>query len=71
MGVGLGTGLSGDGVSLCIEKALESSGVDRRDVNYVNAHATSTPAGDLQEYKAISRAFGDNEIVRSPFLHIN
>ncbi|BBN13315.1 3-oxoacyl-[acyl-carrier-protein] synthase II [Marchantia polymorpha subsp. ruderalis] len=56
----------GAGVRLCIEKALAQSGVRRQDVNYVNAHATSTRAGDLQEYKALMRVFGQN-----PELKIN
>ncbi|XP_048431224.1 3-oxoacyl-[acyl-carrier-protein] synthase I, chloroplastic isoform X2 [Pyrus x bretschneideri] len=43
----------GAGVILCIEKALEQSGVSREDANYINAHATSTPAGDLREYNAL------------------
>ena len=51
---------SGAGLSLCIEKALAQAGVCKEDVNYVNAHATSTRAGDLQEYKALIRAFGKN-----------
>ena len=51
---------SGAGLSLCIEKALAQAGVAKEDVNYVNAHATSTRAGDLQEYRALMRAFGNN-----------
>jgi 3-oxoacyl-(acyl-carrier-protein) synthase len=51
---------AGAGVELCLQRALESSGVAAGDVNYVNAHATSTLAGDLQEYKALHRAFGSN-----------
>ncbi|XP_057422311.1 3-oxoacyl-[acyl-carrier-protein] synthase II, chloroplastic-like [Lotus japonicus] len=45
----------GAGIILCIEKALAKSGVSREDVNYINAHATSTPAGDLKvkEYQAL------------------
>lgn len=50
----------GAGLSLCIEKALAQAGVSKEDVNYVNAHATSTRAGDLQEYRALMRAFGNN-----------
>ncbi|XP_024366458.1 3-oxoacyl-[acyl-carrier-protein] synthase II, chloroplastic isoform X1 [Physcomitrium patens] len=56
----------GAGVLLCIEKALAQSGVNKTDVNYVNAHATSTKAGDLQEYKALMKAFGGN-----PELKVN
>ncbi|KAG0579469.1 hypothetical protein M758_4G100000 [Ceratodon purpureus] len=56
----------GAGVLLCIDKALAQAGVNRHDVNYVNAHATSTKAGDLQEYKALMRSFGEN-----PELRIN
>lgn len=56
----------GTGVRLCIEKALAQAGVRKEDVNYVNAHATSTRAGDLQEYKALMRVFGEN-----PELKVN
>lgn len=41
------------GVQLCIQRALASAGVDPSRVTYVNAHATSTPAGDMAEYRAI------------------
>ena len=54
---------SGAGVILCIEKALSQSGVAREDVNYINAHATSTPAGDLKEYNALLHCFGQNQEV--------
>ncbi|KAM7513082.1 hypothetical protein LguiB_011957 [Lonicera macranthoides] len=54
----------GAGVILCIEKALAQSGVSREDVNYINAHATSTPAGDLKEYHALLHCFGQNEELR-------
>ncbi|PSS15439.1 3-oxoacyl-[acyl-carrier-protein] synthase [Actinidia chinensis var. chinensis] len=47
----------GTGVVLCIEKALAQSGVSREDVNYINAHATSTPAGDLKEYQVLIRCY--------------
>ncbi|KAK1408531.1 hypothetical protein QVD17_40389 [Tagetes erecta] len=51
----------GRGVILCIEKALSQSGVAREDVNYINAHATSTQAGDIKEYQAIVHCFGQNQ----------
>lgn len=54
---------TGTGVILCIEKALANSGVSREDVNYINAHATSTPAGDLKEYQALIHCFGQNSDV--------
>ncbi len=50
----------GTGVLLCIEKALRQAGVRRENVNYVNARATSTQAGDLKEYQALIRCFGQN-----------
>ncbi|KAK6131766.1 hypothetical protein DH2020_034462 [Rehmannia glutinosa] len=48
------------------KKALAQSGVSKEDVNYINAHATSTPAGDLKEYQALIHCFGQN-----PELKIN
>ena len=51
---------TGAGVILCIEKALAHSGMSKEDVNYINAHATSTPAGDLKEYQALIQCFGQN-----------
>ena len=39
--------------------AVEQAGHDRGDVVHVNAHATSTPVGDIAEYKALRRVFGD------------
>ncbi|KAK9697314.1 hypothetical protein RND81_08G029400 [Saponaria officinalis] len=56
----------GVGVALCIEKALAEAGLAKEEINYVNAHATSTPTGDLKEYQALVRCFGDN-----PELKIN
>ncbi|KAF7143089.1 hypothetical protein RHSIM_Rhsim05G0003900 [Rhododendron simsii] len=56
----------GAGVILCIERALSQSGVSREEVNYINAHGTSTPAGDLKEYQALVRCFGQN-----PELKVN
>ncbi|KAI3689883.1 hypothetical protein L2E82_47853 [Cichorium intybus] len=49
----------GLGVSSCITKCLEDSGISPEEVNYVNCHATSTPAGDLAEVNAIKKVFKD------------
>ena len=46
----------GSGVAACIKAALKKSGTDASSVDYVNAHATSTPAGDIAEWKAIRAA---------------
>lgn len=49
----------GLGVSTCIRLALEDAGVERDEVNYINAHATSTLVGDKAEVKAIKKVFSD------------
>ncbi|KAL2243170.1 3-oxoacyl-[acyl-carrier-protein] synthase II, chloroplastic isoform X1 [Sesamum indicum] len=54
----------GRGIVLCIEKALAESGVAREDINYINAHATSTPLADLIECQAINHCFGQNTELR-------
>ncbi|KAL0827217.1 hypothetical protein Bca101_050894 [Brassica carinata] len=46
----------GLGVSSCIESCLEDAGVSPEEVNYINAHATSTLAGDLAEINAIKKS---------------
>jgi 3-oxoacyl-[acyl-carrier-protein] synthase II len=50
----------GIGVAACMEAALASAGVRPEEVDYVNAHATSTPIGDLNETQGIKRAFGEH-----------
>ncbi|HEV7948261.1 MAG TPA: beta-ketoacyl-[acyl-carrier-protein] synthase family protein, partial [Glaciihabitans sp.] len=40
--------------------ALEQAGARPNDVSHINAHATSTPVGDIAEYKALLRVFGDH-----------
>ncbi|XP_031254499.1 3-oxoacyl-[acyl-carrier-protein] synthase I, chloroplastic-like [Pistacia vera] len=47
----------GLGVSTCIQSSLEDAGVSPEEVNYINAHATSTPVGDLAEINAIKKVF--------------
>ena len=59
---------TGTGVILCIEKALAQAGVSKEDVNYINAHATSTPAGDLKEYQALMHCFGQNPEVSDTYF---
>jgi 3-oxoacyl-[acyl-carrier-protein] synthase II len=48
----------GLGVSLCIEHALKQAQIPKEQVNYINAHATSTQVGDLCEVRAIRKVFG-------------
>jgi 3-oxoacyl-[acyl-carrier-protein] synthase II len=45
-------------VALCIEEAIKNSGLRVEDINYINAHATSTVVGDLSEIAAIKKVFG-------------
>ncbi|MEN9343826.1 MAG: 3-oxoacyl-[acyl-carrier-protein] synthase I,chloroplastic [Chlamydiota bacterium] len=49
----------GLGVSMCIEGAIAQAGIDKAEINYINAHATSTLAGDLCEVRGIRNVFGD------------
>lgn len=49
-----------DGPSTAMRKALDEAGVKASDVDYINAHATSTPVGDANEAKAIFEVFGEN-----------
>jgi 3-oxoacyl-[acyl-carrier-protein] synthase II len=50
----------GKGVALAIDRALDACGLDAKDVDYVNAHATSTPAGDMAELRVLQEKFGKN-----------
>lgn len=50
----------GEGAARCILNALRNSGINTDQVNYVNAHGTSTPLGDIAETVAVKRCFGDH-----------
>jgi len=59
----------GRGVSRALRAALDDAGVSTSDITHINAHATSTPAGDAAEAKAIRQVFGsdtDNIVVSAP-----
>lgn len=48
-----------DGQVYAMMAALDDAGINRDDVQYINAHATSTPIGDVVEIRAIKQVFGD------------
>lgn len=79
----MGYGMSGDayhitkpredgyGAQLAMSRALTSSGVHPNDVTYLNAHATSTPRGDMTEFRAIQNVFSDPTLARSEELYVS
>lgn len=56
---------SGSGAYAAMKMALANSGIQPENIDYVNAHATSTPVGDLAEANAIKRIFGEHIAVSS------
>ena len=51
---------NGEGAALCMKNALKNSNLNRTDIDYINAHGTSTPAGDIAEPVAIKSVFEDD-----------
>ena len=51
-----------EGPARSLELCLEKSGINVREIGYVNAHATSTKIGDSREAQAIARIFGDYRV---------
>lgn len=49
----------GSGAALAMLNAMNDAGVGAADIQYVNAHGTSTPAGDVAETRAVKSVFGD------------
>jgi len=50
----------GEGAARCMLNALNDAGLNPEDVDYINAHGTSTPAGDIAEAQAVKLALGDH-----------
>lgn len=63
---------SADGEYIAMKRALDDAGLQSSDIDYVNAHATSTIAGDIEEAKALTRLFVDeNKIINHKSSIIN
>jgi 3-oxoacyl-[acyl-carrier-protein] synthase II len=50
----------GEGVAAMMQRALDAAGIEPDEVDYLNAHGTGTPLGDVAETKAIKRVFGEH-----------
>jgi 3-oxoacyl-[acyl-carrier-protein] synthase II len=50
----------GSGAILSMEHAIKDAGIKKEDINYINAHGTSTPAGDKAEISSIKKVFGEH-----------
>ena len=55
---------SADGEYIAMKRALDDAGLQPSDIDYVNAHATSTIAGDIEEAKALTRLFCHSSLSR-------
>lgn len=56
---------SAEGEYIAMKRALDDAGLQPSDIDYVNAHGTSTPLGDIEEAKALTRLFGNKPFVSS------
>ncbi len=67
--IGYGFSSNGDHISVpnvegpvrALELCLKDAKVDSKEIDYINAHATSTPVGDMNEAKSIQKVFGDHK----------
>jgi len=50
---------TGEGAHTCMKNAITDAEINSSEINYINAHGTSTPAGDVVEVRAIKRTFGE------------
>ena len=50
----------GEGAARCMANALRNAGINAAEVDYINAHGTSTPLGDIAETIAVKRCFGEH-----------
>ena len=50
---------TGEGAHTCMKNAISDAGINSSEINYINAHGTSTPAGDVVEVRAIKSTFGE------------